>query len=502
MKRVSTLATVISSYLWHDSRSFMQKLGERARLNNLKTPRFLFPAESAEISPAQQLVEFGELSKAQELLAAKGKLSISEKKLKNRITQTLEELRLNPLGNTTRSARRDEDVRVLYFLTNSLPYTTSGYTKRSHALMEAVVESNVAIQAVTRMGYPLTVGKWPNGDLQIVDGIQYHRVFPWVFSRRTEKFYEKSVALLADLASDLNVTVIHTTTNFPNAVVANRVAAKLGIPWIYEVRGELESTWLSKLPKDKQDQAEKSEYYQLARAQETSYANAADAVVVLSEISKNQLVERGVAPEKIFIIPNSVEKYLLEKKFDKSALRKKYGISEDSIIVGTVSSVVPYEGLDTLLKAMTRLPEQYRGLVVGDGVARPSLENLAESLGVHSRVDFVGNQSPQTIDEWYKLIDIFVVPRKDTAVCRTVTPIKALTAQALGIPVIASDLPALREVTGGIESYVIPENPDDLVVKILEAHPHTHGKEWAATRTWSIAAKNLSDIYQRIVSAE
>ncbi|OKX90073.1 glycosyltransferase family 4 protein [Corynebacterium glutamicum] len=501
MKRVFSLATIVASYLWLDSRSFMQKLGERARLSNLKIPKFLFLAELTGTSPAYKFVELGELSKAQELLVEKGKLSISERRLNNRVTQTLSELRLGPVKNTVRVARYGEKVKVLYFLTNSLPYTTSGYTKRSHSILEAVIDNDVEIQAVTRMGYPLTIGKWPNGNAQFVDGVKYHRVFPWIFSRRTEKFYEKSVELLSDLAKDLGVTVIHTTTNFPNAIVANRVASKLGLPWIYEVRGELESTWLSKLPKDKQNKAEESEYYRLARQQETSYAKAADAVVVLSDISRKQLVERGVDPEKIFVIPNSVEQSLFEKEYDKSELRRKHGISEGSIVVGTVSSVVQYEGLDTLLKALMKLPQQYRGLIVGDGVDKPRLESLAESLGVLSRVDFVGNQNPQTIDEWYKLLDIFVMPRKDTPVCRTVTPIKALTAQALGIPVIASDLPALREVTGGIESYVIPEDARDLADKILAARPHTQGVEWAASRTWNVAAKNLNSIYQRVFSS-
>lgn len=500
MKRIVFLITAVISYLSLDSRSFMQKLGERARLSDLKIPRFLFPAEPTATSPAYQLVEFGELSKALELLESKKRLSASERKLKYRINQLLNELKLSPVRVTAKTQTANT-VNVLYLLTNSLPFTTSGYTMRSQSIMEAVLENNVAIQAVTRIGYPLVIGKWPNGNTQVLKRVQYHRVFPWVFSRNTEKLHDKAVTLIVALAKDLGITVIHTTTNFSNAIVANRVASKLELPWIYEVRGELESTWLSKLPKDMQNTAENSEYYRLAREQETNYANAASAVVVLSEISRNQLIKRGVSPEKIFVIPNSVEESLLEKGYDKSALRKKYGISEDSIIIGTVSSVVQYEGLDTLLRAIVNLPDQYRGLIVGDGVDKPRLENLAKSLGVHSRVDFVGKQSSQTIDEWYMLLDVFVLPRRDTAVCRTVTPIKALKAQALGIPVIASDLPALREVTGEVESYVIPEDPEELRIKILAVQRHSKGKEWAASRTWKLTAKKLISVYRGLASS-
>lgn len=47
---------------------------------------------------------------------------------------------------------------------------------------------------------------------------------------------------------------------------------------------------------------------------------------------------------------------------------------------------------------------------------------------------------------WYEALDAFVVPRLDTPVCRVVTPLKPLNALALGRPVLASELPALRSL--------------------------------------------------------
>ena len=72
--------------------------------------------------------------------------------------------------------------------------------------------------------------------------------------------------------------------------------------------------------------------------------------------------------------------------------------------------------------------------------------------------------------------------------CRTVTPLKALQAQALGIPVIASDLPALREVTGGVESYVPGEDPKALAEAIAGVEESDTGRNWAATRTWGMVS--------------
>src|SRR5699024_4787124 len=74
----------------------------------------------------------------------------------------------------------------------------------------------------------------------------------------------------------------------------------------------------------------------------------------------------------------------------------------------------------------------------------------------------VGKQPATTIWKWYAALDIFVIPRKNQDVCRTVTPIKTLMAQANGVPVVASDLPALREVTGNKAIYFRAEYPQEL----------------------------------------
>ena len=167
--------------------------------------------------------------------------------------------------------------------------------------------------------------------------------------------------------------------------------------------------------------------------------------------------------------------------------------------MGSVTSVVDYEGLDVLIESMLELPDNYVALIVGDGTARPGLEQLAESLGVADRVLFVGRQPSADIAKWYAVLDVFVVPRHDTLVCRTVTPMKALSAQALGVPVVASDLPALREVTGGVETYVPPGDAVALAAAILGVKGTDAGKEWAATRTWSMAAASFQRIYESLL---
>ncbi|HJE52049.1 MAG TPA: hypothetical protein K8V15_08765, partial [Tessaracoccus flavescens] len=66
--------------------------------------------------------------------------------------------------------------RALFVLTNSLPYTKSGYTYRSHAILKALNAVGVAAEASTRIGYPSTVGIPGRPRTAVVDGVRYHRI--------------------------------------------------------------------------------------------------------------------------------------------------------------------------------------------------------------------------------------------------------------------------------------------------------------------------------------
>lgn len=226
--------------------------------------------------------------------------------------------------------------------------------------------------------------------------------------------------------------------------------------------------------------------------------NAASAVVALSDISRQQMIERGVDPAKIVVIPNAVDEELIDKKFQREAIREELKLPVNVKIVGTVTAVVDYEGLDCLVRALALLPSEWRGLVVGDGTSLPGLKELATDLGVRDRIDFVGKKPSTDIWKWYAVLDVFAVPRRDTRVTRVVTPIKPLIAMALGIPVVASDLPALREVTGDKAQFFTASAPEELAASILSAF---HGRKKLQetdlrTRTWRANSERFSLLFR------
>ena len=384
--------------------------------------------------------------------------------------------------------------KVIYFVSNSYPYTNSGYSIRTHEVAKGMQEWGFEYEVVTRLGYPVSIGKIPESASESIENTHYTRLLPWWYSVCKKRRIEKSVELLTEEAREFGAELLHTTTDFHNAIIASRVAYELGIPWVYEVRGEAESTWLSQPAIDGSLRNESSDLYQQWRFKETEAAERAWKVYTLSEVSKADFVSRGVDSEKISVVPNSISSEIPKIRKSKSQLEKSLHL-DSRVWVGAASALVGYEGFDVLIKALAYLPEEFGVLLVGAGTAKPDLIRLAKNLGLESRVKFAGKVPPSEVEQWYAVLDAFVVPRIDTPVCRRVTPVKPLLAMALEIPVVASDLPALREVTGGFANYFEPGDEVALADAVYHAVDNRFNTEvardWVKTRSWSSATKAI-----------
>lgn len=396
---------------------------------------------------------------------------------------------------------------VLYYLTNAKPFTNSGYTERTQHMLEALHTAGVSVKAVTRLGYPAIVGILRFPVTYNVKSVEYSTLVPSYMPIMRKKREQKAVELLSRTVVKENPRILHTTTDYINAVVVSNVARQFGLPWIYEVRGEPHNTWLSKQPPDFVEAAKRSNFYRNSAQQEINAAMSADRVICLSEVSKARLRNSGVPAAKLVVIPNAVDENLIGRQYSKLALREKHKIA-NRITVGTVSSLVNYEGIDDLLRALTLL-EDVNCLIVGDGESREKLQTLAVELGVSERVTFVGKKPSPNIWEWYAVMDVFVMPRKDAEVSRSVTPIKGMIAQALGIPTVASDLPALREVTGGNAEYCEAGNPISIASSIrtliaepesIRQHRQVSSIQFAASRTWRSNAEQLRKVYDELAA--
>ncbi|MBG0820179.1 glycosyltransferase [Planomonospora sp. ID91781] len=398
--------------------------------------------------------------------------------------------------------------RVLHCVTNALPYTQAGYTVRTHRIVTAQKEAGLDPHVVTSWGWPMMQGHADATPYEEIDGIPYHRLLPSgevPFESRGRMI--RGAGEVTELVRTLRPQVLHAATDHRNGSVALAVRERTGTPMVYEVRGFLEETWASRDPK-----RIGSQRHVLQRDREAFIMRSADAVVTLAETMAAEIVERGVPREKIYLAPNAVDDSLLTAEYDGAAFRAAHGIADDEIVMGSVSSIVAYEGFRTMISAAALLRDRgtpVRVLLVGDGAERPALLEQVEELGLGDLAILPGRVGPDEALQAQAAIDIFACPREDLRVCRLVTPLKPVEAMALGKPVVLSDLPALSELVGseGAGLLVPPGDPEafaDAVAGLREdpARRALMGEagraEVAAKRTWSRVAETYRDLYRTI----
>ena len=402
---------------------------------------------------------------------------------------------------------------MLHLVTDALPTTSAGYTIRTHEIALAQRAAGLDPHVVTRCGYPVTQGRLDGRRLVVLDGVPYHRLLPWLMPGRADaarKTASVNLELAAGLTSRIRPAVLHAASNFANARLALALRERFGLPVVYEVRGFWEDTWLSRHPDSPKLAA--SELYQRNRDSETRCMLAADLVVTLGEAMREEIMARGVPAEKILIVPNAVSQEFLKPLPDAAALRHALGIDPDEYVVGVVSSLVPHEGIGTLLEATAilrgrRVP--VRVLIVGDGPERAALQRQAAEAGLAQAAVFTGRVPAAKVRQFHALLDIFVVPRTPDRVCQLVTPLKPVEAMASGLCVVTSQVKALteivkHEVTGAL---TIPQDPVSLAdcLERLLYSPDIRRKlgdnarEWAARdRTWAHNAARYRDAYARL----
>jgi glycosyltransferase involved in cell wall biosynthesis len=360
----------------------------------------------------------------------------------------------------------------------------------------------------TRAGFPALQGHFRTPNKEFIDGIPYYRLEGRELGGASyDEIVEQNAKKLGQLAERLRPSVLHPTTNYMNAQAAFAARNRVGVPTVYEVRGFLEKTWLVMRDEESVD----SEQIRMVRAVETRCMEEADAVVTLSQSMAKEITSRGVNCQKITVVPNAVDPdEFCPSRADRS-LRRQMGISEHTITIGYVTSLVRYEGVQFLLKSIAHLlntRQDVCGVVVGEGPERRSLENQAAELGVGKSVVFTGRVPYRDILSYYGAIDIFVVPRTSDRVCKLVSPLKPLEAMAMECPIVVSDLPPLRELVecGAGETFE-PENSVDLARTLLpliedralRGELGSNGRQWILQeRTWRKTALLYRELYEQL----
>lgn len=312
---------------------------------------------------------------------------------------------------------------------------------------------------------------------------------------------------LEDVARSTRPDAIHAHSPVLDAIPALRVGRRLGIPVVYEVRAFWEDAAV-----DHGTAREGDLRYRATRALETWALKRVDAVTCICEGLRADIVARGLAPERVTVIPNAVD--LADFSYGSvadEALKTRLGLAGKTVI-GFIGSFYAYEGLDLLLAAVPKIRAvrpDVQVLLVGGGPHERELRDAAKRLGVEDDVRFPGRVPHAEIASYYGIVDVLVYPRRAMRLTDLVTPLKPIEAMAQGQLFVASDVGGHREVTGGGEVGELFQagDADALAQSVLGLLARR--EQWPAMRararsfvererTWARSAARYVDVFGRL----
>ena len=399
-------------------------------------------------------------------------------------------------------------MRILHILDHGLPLQ-SGYSFRTRAILKAQEAAGMTVAAVT--GPRQGAGK---GGVEMVDGLTFHRTPVQGGGAGRRGVIGEGAGLAAQVrAIDSAVKafrpdILHAHSPVLDALAGWAVARRRGLPLVYEIRAFWEDAAVGN-----GTGVEGSARYRVTRAVESWACARADAVAVICEGLRGDLIVRGIGADKIIVSPNGVDLTLFGQPVPRdAALAAKWGL-EGAEVIGFIGSFYDYEGLDDLIAAMPRLVAarpKARLLLVGGGPMEAALRAQAEASPVADAIRFVGRVPHQEVERYYGLVDVLAYPRKKMRLTDLVTPLKPLEAMAQGRLVAASDVGGHRElIRDGVTGTLFP--PDDPAA-LADALADLLGDRaiWDARRAagrafvekerdWASNIRHYEPVYQRLL---
>ena len=395
-------------------------------------------------------------------------------------------------------------MKILHVLDHSLPIH-SGYTFRTRAILKAQIEMGWEVLAVTGPRYNA-----PSPDPAQEEGLPFHRTSPIRAARPPIGELREVRALAARIAqvgADWRPDILHAHSPAMIGLAGLRAARRLGIPLLYEIRAFWEDAAVAN-----GTGREGSMMYRATRWLETHIVRHADAVAVICEGLRGDLVKRGIASDKIMVSPNGVDLGLfgIPPPPDR-ALAAELGL-DDAEVIGFIGSFYDYEGLDDLIAAMpillARRPRAML-LLVGGGPMEASLQAIAAASPAAARIRFVGRVPHAEVERYYSLTDILAYPRKSTRLTDLVTPLKPLEAMAQQRLVAASDVGGHRElIEDGVTGTLFgPDDPAAIALALadlLDSRPLWQERRKAARafvereRDWEVNVARYRPVYERL----
>ena len=207
-------------------------------------------------------------------------------------------------------------------------------------------------------------------------------------------------------------------------------------------------------------------------------ANDFDKVVTLS-LNAQEYYSRWIPKSKLRVCYNGVRIDMpvntkMQEMFD-SDTKLIESFKKQSVLVATISELVPIKNLETMIQAVSILPEQYKLLIIGSGASSARLEQMVDNLSLNSRVLFLGERIEA--HRYLSQVDVFAMTSLSEGFC-----LSLVEAALYGKEIVCADIAGMREKFSDDEvTYFQPDSPQGLVEAIVLAQSHGEKGQKAKT---------------------
>lgn len=199
-----------------------------------------------------------------------------------------------------------------------------------------------------------------------------------------------------------------------------------------------------------------------------------DGVVTITAGLRQWYLDSGFDPSRVLVAADGVDVAAFDR-IDQVASRQDLDLPEEAPIACYIGHLYPWKGVDVLVRAAGHMDQSVHWYIVG-GVS-PDLERIRASAAGYANIHVTGHLSPLLARKYLLAADIAVIPfsaREEIARSYT-SPLKLFEYMAAQRPIVASDLPSLREILRDGENalLVTPDDPEalaDAVNRLLNDH--------------------------------
>lgn len=296
---------------------------------------------------------------------------------------------------------------------------------------------------------------------QNIDGLTIYRAY--TYKAHHKSFVKRTLSFLSFMCTSFlaasriqNVDLVMGTSPPIFQAVSAWMAAKIKqVPFVLEVRdlwpafavdvGVLTNPLLIKLSK----------------ALEVFLYAQANHIIVNSPAYRTYLVNRGIRPEKVALVPNGVDPQMFDPRQNGNGLRYKLGL-QDKYVVTYAGALGMANDIPTLIKAAEQLKHEknIHFLIIGDGKDRNKLESIVETLKLDN-ITFVSAVPKSHMPGYLAASNACVAILKNIPMFKTTYPNKVFDYMAAGRPTILAINGVIRDVIEEAKGGIFVPPGDD-----------------------------------------